>query len=157
MSFTEKLKSLRTAPNAMATLTYSEGTDVFLMNEDEVDTALSNTDVVEQFAELITTRGVRASSAYGTNYMDSLRDGGFLDEYERGSFSFSEFIGETIRENFYDLDFIESSITKYDYKRGFCTLSATVKIPVEDLIMESPYTGGWTVSVPTENGTITLN
>jgi len=32
-----------------------------------------------------------------------------------------------------------------------------VKIPVEDLIMESPYTGGWTVSVPTENGTITLN
>ncbi len=114
MSFTEKLKSLRTAPNAMATLTYSEGTDVFLMNEDEVDTALSNTDVVEQFAELITTRGIRATSAYGTNYMDSLRDGGFLDEYERGSFSFSEFIGETIRENFYDLDFIESSITKYD-------------------------------------------
>ena len=51
MSFTEKLKSLRMAPNAMATLTYSEGTDVFLMNEDEVDTALSNTDVVEQFAE----------------------------------------------------------------------------------------------------------
>ena len=87
MSFTEKLKSLRVAPNAMATLTYSEGTDVFLMNEDEVDTALSNTDVVEQFAELITTRGIHASSMYGTNYMDSLRDGGFLDEYERGSFS----------------------------------------------------------------------
>ena len=54
-------------------------------------------------------------------------------------------------------DFIESSITKYDYKRGFCTLTAEVKIPVEDLIMESPYTGGWTVSVPTDNGTITLN
>jgi len=58
MSFTEKLKSLRVAPNAMATLTYSEGTDVFLMNEDEVDTALSNTDVVEQFAELITKQYV---------------------------------------------------------------------------------------------------
>ena len=85
MSFTEKLKSLRTAPNAMATLTYSEGTDVFLMNEDEVDTALSNTDVVEQFVELITTPGLRASSMYGTNYMDSLRDGGYLDDYERGS------------------------------------------------------------------------
>ena len=157
MSFANKLQSLRVAPNTMATLTYSEGTDVFLMNEDEVDTALSNTDVVEQFAELITTRGIHASSMYGTNYMDSLRDGGYLDDYERGSFSFSEFIGEAIRENFYDLDFIESSITKYDYKRGFCTLTAEVKIPVEDLIMESPFVGSWTVSVPTENGTITLN
>ena len=141
----------------MATLTYSEGTDVFLMNEDEVDTALSNTNVVEQFAELITTPGLTVTTPFGTNIIEELRDGGFLDEYERGSFSFSEFIGETIRENFYDLDFIESSITKYDYKRGFCTLTAEVKIPVEDLIMESPYTGGWTVSVPTENGTITLN
>jgi hypothetical protein len=157
MSFTEKLKSLRTAPNAMATLTYSEGTDVFLMNEDEVDTALSNTDVVEQFAELVTTPGLTVTTPFGTNIIQELRNGGFLDEYERGSFSFSEFIGETIRENFYDLDFIESSITKYDYKRGFCTLTAEVKIPVEDLIMESPFVGSWSVSVPTENGTITLN
>ena len=57
----------------------------------------------------------------------------------------------------YDFDFIDSSIEKYDYKRGFCTLTAEVKIPVEDLIMESPFVGSWTVSVPTENGTITLN
>ena len=93
MSFTEKLKSLRTAPNAMATLTYSEGTDVFLMNEDEVDTALSNTDVVEQFAELVTTPGLTVTTPFGTNIIEELRNGGFLDEYERGSFSFSEFIG----------------------------------------------------------------
>ena len=157
MSFTEKLKSLRTAPNAMATLTYSEGTDVFLMNEDEVDTALLNTDVVEHFAELVTTPGLTVTTPFGTNIIQELRNGGFLDEYERGSFSFSEFIGETIRENFYDLDFIDSSITKYDYKRGFCTLTAEVKVPVEDLIMESPFVGSWSVSVPTENGTITLN
>ena len=157
MSLTEKLKSLRLAPNAIATLTYSEGTDVVLINEDEVDTALSNTDVVEHFAELIAIPGIRTNSIYGTNYMNSLRAAGYLDAYERGSYSFSEFIGETIRENFYNLDFIESSITKYDYKRGFCTLTAEVRVPVEDLIMESPYTGGWTVSVPTENGTITLN
>ena len=119
--------------------------------------ALLNTDVVQQFAELITTPGLTVTTPFGTNIIQELRDGGFLDEYERGSYSFSEYVGETISENFYDFDFIDSSITKYDYKRGFCTLSAEVKIPVEDLIMESPYTGGWTVSVPTENGTITLN
>ena len=157
MSFTQKLKNLQLVPNAMATLTYSEGTDVFLMNEDEVDTALSDTDVVQQFAELIATPKLKVTTSFGTNIIESLRTGGFLDDYERGSCSFSDYISETIRQNFYDLDFIESSIEKYDYKRGFCTLSAKVKIPVEDLIMKSPYVGGWTVSVPTENGTITLN
>ena len=103
--------------------------------------ALLNTDVVQQFAELITTPGLTVTTPFGTNIIQELRDGGFLDEYERGSYSFSEYVGETISENFYDFDFIDSSITKYDYKRGFCTLSAEVKIPVEDLIMESPYTG----------------
>ena len=157
MSFTQKLKSLRTTPNTMATLTYSEGANVFLMNEDEVDTALSSTDVVEQFAELITTPGLTVTTPFGTNIIQELRDGGFLDEYERGSYSFSEFISETIRENFYEFDFIDSTIEKFDYKRGFCTLTAEVRIPVDDLIMESPYVGGWTVTVPTENGTVTLN
>ena len=47
MSFTEKLKSLRTAPNAMATLTYSEGTDVFLMNEE----ALAFLSLLERLSE----------------------------------------------------------------------------------------------------------
>ena len=157
MSFTQKLKSLRTAPNTMATLTYSEGTDVFLMNEDEVDTALSNTNVVEQFSELVATPGITVTTPFGTHIIQELRDGGFLDEYERGSYSFSDFISETIRENFYEFDFIDSTIEKFDYKRGFCTLTAEVKISVDDLIMESPFVGGWTVTVPTENGTVTLN
>jgi len=157
MSFIQKLKSLRVAPNAMATLTYSEGSDVFLMNEDEIETALSQTDVVEQFSELIATPGIHVTSQYGTDYLDSLRSGDYLEEYERGSFGFADYISETIRTNFYDLDFIDTSIEKYDYKRGFCTLTARVKIPVEDLIMESPFVNGWTVTVPTENGTITLN
>ena len=71
--------------------------------------------------------------------------------------TFEEYLAEMLNDNFYDQEFIDHSTEKYDYKRGFCTLTAEVKIPVEDLIMESPYTGGWTVSVPTENGTITLN
>ena len=129
MSFIERLKSLRTAPNAMATLTYSEGTDVFLMNEDEVDTALSNTDVVEQFAELITTPGLTVTTPFGTNIIQELRDGGFLDDYERGSYGFSDYVSETIRENFYDFDFIDSSVEKYDYKRGFCTLPQKLRSP----------------------------
>jgi len=157
MSFIEKLQSLHLESDAIATLTYSEGADVFLMNEDEVETALSETNVVQQFSELITTPGINATTPFGTNIIGELRHNDYLLDYERGSFSFSDYISETIRDNFYELDFIDKSVKKYDYKRGFCTLSATVKIPVEDLIMESPYTGGWTVSVPTENGTITLN
>ena len=148
---------MRLESNAIATLTYSEGADVFLMNEDEVETALSETNVVQKFSDLITTPGINATTPFGTSIIEELRHNDYLLDYERGSFSFSEYISETIRDNFYELDFIDKSIKKYDYKRGFCTLTAEVKIPVEDLIMESPFVGSWTVSVPTENGTITLN
>ena len=148
---------MRLESNAIATLTYSEGADVFLMNEDEVETALSETNVVQKFSDLITTPGINATTQFGTSIIEELRHNDYLLDYERGSFSFSEYISETIRDNFYELDFIDKSIKKYDYKRGFCTLTAEVKIPVEDLIMESPFVGSWTVSVPTENGTITLN
>ena len=110
MSFTQKLKSLRTAPNAMATLTYSEGTDVFLMNEDEVETALSETNVVQKFSDLITTPGINATTPFGTSIIEELRHNDYLLDYERGSFSFSEYISETIRDNFYELDFIDKSI-----------------------------------------------
>ena len=108
--------------------------------------------VVEQFAELITTPGLTVTTPFGTNIIQELRNGGFLDEYERGSFSFSEFIGETIRENFYDFDFIDSSIEKYDYKRGFCTLSAEVQVPLQNLLTVKPDLTGWSVAVKGANG-----
>tara|TARA_Y100001938_G_scaffold146547_2_gene225626 strand:- start:797 stop:1273 length:477 start_codon:yes stop_codon:yes gene_type:complete len=152
----EKIKALNLPEGAAVTLEYSDGTDVFVHNESEVETALENTDVVETFSSLITTPGLNAKDQYGQDMLDSLRSEGLLDDYERGSGIFEEYVSETIQENFYDVDLIDYSVEKYDYKRGFCTLSACAVVSAGDLIDSNAVIDGWKASVKTESGTLTI-
>ena len=80
MSITQKIKNLKLADDAVVTLSYSEGTDVFVHNETEIETALSDTSVVNTFASLIATPGLTVSTQYGGNVLESLRADGHLDE-----------------------------------------------------------------------------
>ena len=138
----EKLKNLNLDEEAVVSLSYEEGTDVFVHNETEVETALEETSVVDAFSELITTPGLSVKTSYGCDVMETLRD--------------SEFVSSAIRENFYDVDLIDYSIEKYDYKRGFCTLTADVKLTAADIFRTSPHIEGWNVSVQTDSGTLML-
>tara|TARA_Y100000310_G_scaffold121500_1_gene120272 strand:- start:3354 stop:3827 length:474 start_codon:yes stop_codon:yes gene_type:complete len=156
MSVVEKLKNLNLPSDAVATLTYSEGTDVFVHNETEVETALEETSVVSMLCDLITTPGLKASDAYGTEVLESLRDTDLLENYQRDG-TFTEYLTETINENFYDIDVVEYSVEKYDYKRGFCTLSTQLKVPVYNLIEVHPSLVGWEVVVQTDYGKLSLN
>lgn len=74
MSVIEKLKNLNLPDDAIVSLSYSEGTDVFVHNESEVDTALAETNVVDAYSELITTPGLTVNSSYGYGAMETLRD-----------------------------------------------------------------------------------
>lgn len=155
MSIIKKLQSLNLSADTEVSLSYSDGADVFVHNETEVEDALSETDVVSTFAELIATRGLRVSTQFGGNVLERLREDELLDDYKRDG-DFATFLADVISETFYEYDFIESSIEKYDYKRGFCTLSANVKVPLSDIIEHSPFLSGWEVSVKTDNGNLTL-
>ena len=155
MSIYKKLQSLNLTEDSMSSLRYSEGADVFVHNETEVETAMSETDVINRFSELIATPGLRAQTRWGEDIIGELRSSGFLEEYER-DYTFSDFISETISENFYDFDFIESSTEKYDHKRGFCTLSAEVEISYGNLVTAQPDIYGWDVVVETPLGTLTV-
>lgn len=157
MSVFEKLKNLNLPSETKVTLALSEGADVFVHNETEVETALSETAVVNDVAELITTPGLNVSTRWGGNPIQSLRDLDLLEDYERGTEGFSEFVAETIGDNFYDQEFIEHSTEKYDHKRGFCTLSAEFQVELKNLLDARPFIHGWEVSVSTENGTLTLS
>ncbi len=157
MKIYETLKSLNVPDDTVVTISTSEGTDVFVHNETDVDTAMAETSVIDNVAELITTPGVNFETQWGENPIESLREQGFFDDYERGDFAFTEFVSDVIRENFYDQEFVESSTEKYDHKRGFCTLSATFNTTVGNLLSSRPLLIGWNVSVPTENGTLTLD
>ena len=157
MSVIDKLQSLNLTNDAMITLTMEEGTDVFVHNETEVEDAMNNTSVISDFASLIANTKLDARNRWSGNVIQHLRDNDFLDEYERGSFAFEDFLTETLTENFYDTDLIEYSTEKYDYKRGFTTLTAQVEIPYANFMEVRPFISGWTVSVETENGTLTFD
>ena len=154
----ENLKNLNLEEGAIVTLTYEQGADVFHFNETEIETAISETDVVSQFAEMIATPGLDARDGWSeTSIIENLRNEGLLDDYERGAGNFSEYITEMISDNFYDVELIDYSTEKYDHKRGFTTLTATVKVPVENLLACAPLIYGWKAQVATNAGVLTLS
>jgi len=153
----DKLKNLNLNDDDVVTLSYSEGVGVFVHNESEVETALEETSVVDAYSELITTPGLKVKTTHGYDAMDSLRDTDLLEEYPRDHSGFSEFVADVIRENFYDVDVIEYSVEKYDYKRGFCTLTASAKLTAGDIFKLQPPINGWDVSVKTSHGTLSLS
>ena len=157
MSVVKRLKSLNLPEDAMVTLTFREGTDVFVHNESEVEDAMNETSVINEFAALIAHSKLDARNRWRSNVLEHLRAQDFLDDYERGSFGFEEYLAETLSENFYDTDLIEYSTEKYDHKRGFTTLTAQVDIPVSNFVEVDPFVSGWEVSVKTDNGTLTFD
>lgn len=157
MSVFDRLTELNLPANTMVTMSISEGTDVFVHNDTAVDTAISETHVIGEFARVVTTPGLHAEVPFVGNVMESMRDEGYLDDYERGSYTFEDYVAGVITENFYDQEFIESTIEQYDYKRGFCTLETTVTAPLSNFLNTQPSVFGWTVSVQTSNGTLTFD
>lgn len=155
MTLKDNLNNLDLTNDSIVTFTYEDGTDVFHFNETHVETALSETDVVERLAT-VTTSGLNVSTEYGESPIEVLRDRELLEDYERGSFAFEEFVADTIRDNFYEVELIEESTEHYDHKRGFTTLSTTIVAPVEDVINDSlsyeTTFSGWTAEVKTNGG-----
>ena len=64
MSVFERLIELNLPADTTVTMSYSEGTDVFVHNETAVDTAISDTGVIGQFASLVITPGFQAEVDY---------------------------------------------------------------------------------------------
>ena len=156
MSIAKKLQSLNLDDDAMITLVYEEGTDVFVHNETEVEDAMSNTNVINEFASLISQSKLDARNPWSGNILEHLRNEDYLEDYSRNG-EFQEYLAETLTENFYDTDLIEYSTEKYDHKRGFTTLTAKVEVPFSNFVEVNPFVSGWTVSVETENGTLSFD
>jgi len=157
MSIAKRLRSLKVPPDTMVALIYSDGADCFMHTEDQVETAISNTDVLEKFSSLIATSGIHAQTKWGSDVLEVFRENNLLDDYERGTHMFEEHVFEALSENYYDLDLVEHSTEAYDYKRGFCTLRAEVLIPAVELINTGVYLGGWTASLATDSGTLSFD
>ena len=153
MSLYKKIKALGVEDNVKVNFSYEEGADVFHYTETEVETAMSETGFAYTLAEAITD-GVLYKN--GNEILDEMREEGLLDEYERGDESFTDFVSEVIESEHWNFGWIEHSTEKYDHKRGHTSLSAEFDIPLADLKNDPSPLIGWTASVQTPNGYLTV-
>lgn len=160
--YIEKLSTLSLPSDATLTLTYSDGCDVFIHNDTAIETALKETNTVDVFSRLIEHL---ASTSTETHWvLQQLRDDNVLDydeeEDEDGNalpFRMDSMdISSAIEEYFGEQFFVEAEIKRYDYKRGFCTMVATIELSLEELVQSAPNLSGWEISVETPNGTLTI-
>jgi len=173
--FVNKLRELGVEDDGVVTMSYSEGCDVWHINESYVEESVGETATVGLLAGLLVSP-VPVYSTYsqvseGNDILNDMRGNDLLDDYERGEEYFEEYIAEKLAETVYDQEYsIEYSTTQYDYKRGRCDISTEVKVRAGDLYAADAskegrysyfsvdnFVRGFNVSVETKNGTLTLN
>ena len=146
----KKLKSLNLAESAPVKLKYSSGTQVAHYTGDYIDEALEETNVVRELAYVASYEGLRKYNSV----INSMRVDSLLDDYERGSFNFDDYVYDVINQNWQD--YIEETLEQWDYKRGKCLLTAEIEVPL-NLLLEAESCGlslnrEWAVLVQTDAG-----
>jgi hypothetical protein len=116
------------ADNRVLTLNFPDETRVDLVFEDGCDVAHYNDDyhdyVYDETNIFNIAAGLVASDNFKNNQtLQELRSQDLLENYERGSFDFENFVAGALRENSWD--FIEDSLEQYDYKRGYYRVNFT--------------------------------
>jgi hypothetical protein len=168
-NITNTLRELNVADDAYVTLSYTEGAEVWHINESHVEESVAETGTASILARLLAS-GVAVSSTYSTDgdILDEMRSNGLLDDYERGEEYFEAYITEKLQETIYDGEYsLEYSTEQYDYKRGRCDISTSVRVKVADLfriddnkssfVSADNIVSGFDVSVQTDAGTLTLS
>ena len=169
--FINKLRELNVGDEDFVTLNYTEGADVWHINESHVEDAVGETSTASLLAGLLTS-GVAVTGMYGDgDILDEMRSNGLLEDYERGEENFQEYVADKLRETIYDGDYaLAYSTEQYDFKRGRCDISTNVRVRAGDLMAADAsslgrytffsadsFVSGFDVSVKTPAGTLTLS
>ena len=154
MSRFDKLREMNLSGGTKVVLSTEDGADVihYTGGDYEGDT-IRQTGIAGNLASLVTKRQLSNNSV-----ITQLRDDGYLDDYDRGSFEFEEYVADTIAENGYELGLLEVDTKHYDHKRGYTNVKAELEITLGELFdadRATPYLfGGWDVEVETPMGAL---
>ena len=116
--------------------------------------AVSNTGIAHTLAEAITEGPLYK---HGNEILEEMRNEGLLDDYERGSEEFTSFVADVIESEHWNYGWLDYSTEKFDHKRGFTTFTLDFDVKASDLKAHPHAFIGWTASVRTDNGTLTLD
>ena len=179
--FVNKLRELKVAEDDLVTLSYSEGNDVWHINESHVEDSVNETETAAMLAGLLVSGipvyGTWGETSPGSDILNEMRSNDQLDDYERDDDfrSFDEYVTEVLQTTIYEGEYsLEYSTEQYDYKRGRCDISTEVRLRAGDLYKAQERAGdpkdlrfyffnadslvsGFEASVKTKNGTLTLD
>ena len=143
MSKIQKLKQANLNPDTTIRLTYEDGADVIHGRDDYIFNVIESTQIKSHLTDLI------LNPLLGNNQiLSEMREHGMLDSYERGAFSFEEFVSDVVEENWQDYSWIETSTETFDHKRGFATVSTMIETTLESVSQMADFElVGWKVEV----------
>ena len=151
MNLHDKMKAAKLNRVGRVTLSYSGGADVVHAWDGFETEVMSDAGIAQAVAELIT------EPSFKNNIIEEMRDNGDLDEYPRDGSGFSDFVAEAIEENFWEYDWIDQSTERYDYKRGYHTITANIETTIGN-ILDAPgflFTG-WKAQIKNDAGTLVM-
>ncbi len=154
--YKDKLRALDLPNDTWVTITYSDHAEVLHYKDDAVNDAVDETDVVHRFSELVMAlpdtrkEGILADleDACGLEIPDP-------EDENAEPLDFGQ-VHDAIVDNFFDQEFIEYSIKKYDHKRGRCTLTSTLEVTLEEILGLDYDLSGWEIEVETKSGTLSI-
>jgi len=147
-----KLREMNLDSTSKVTLSTEGGSEIIhYTGEDYEGETIDETGIANLLADLIISPQLANNTV-----IEKLRDNGALDDYERGSFNFEEYVASAIRSDWYE--YLDVDTEHYDHKRGFTSVKAEVGTTLGELLkadMESPYLfNSWEVEVQTPMGTL---
>jgi len=156
MSRFDKLQEMNLSGGAKVVLSTEDGAEiVHYTGEDYEGETVRETGIADSLANLVTNKHLANNTA-----IEEMRNDGYLDDYERGSYEFEDYVATTIAENWCELGLLEVDTKHYDHKRGYTNVKAEVEITLGELLAAdkaSPYLfSGWGVAVETPMGVLNV-
>ena len=156
MSRFDKLREMNLNGGAKVVLSAEDGDEIIhYTGEDYEGNTVRETGIATSLAGLATSKHLANNTA-----IEEMRNDGYLDDYERGSDGFKEYVATTIGENWQELGLLEVDTKHYDHKRGYTSVRAEFETTFGQLLSadkESPYLiSGWSVDIETPIGTLSV-
>jgi len=151
-----KLREMNLDETSKVVISTEDGAEVFHYTGDDYEgDTIRGSGIAGSLANLVTSEHLRGNPA-----IEELRDEGYLDDYERGSYDFENYVATAIAENWHELGLLDVSTDHWDHKRGYTNVKAELQITLSDLFdadSQNPYLfRGWDVAVQTPMGVLNV-